>query len=108
MTEQLGSLPVGVRQVGLRRATQADLPALVRLLADDPLGGRREVVTDDATDVVATLQLSFIPGLSRGARFGPRSRRSAFGPTTGTWGSARRCSGGRSRRPGGVAARSCS
>jgi hypothetical protein len=40
------------------------------------------VVTDDATDVVATLQLSFIPGLSRGARFGPRSRRSAFGPTT--------------------------
>jgi hypothetical protein len=36
MTEQLGSLPVGARQVGLRRATQADLPALVRPLADDP------------------------------------------------------------------------
>jgi GNAT superfamily N-acetyltransferase len=89
---QLGSLTVGSAHVGLRRATDADLPALVRLLADDPLGAGREGSTDDAADlapyrracalvdadpahllvvaeagadVVATLQLSVVPGLSR-------------------------------------------
>jgi len=73
-----------------RRATAADLPAIVALLADDPLGAAREdttiplnqrylaafaaldadpnqllavVVDDDA--VIGCLQLSFIPGLSR-------------------------------------------
>jgi len=73
-----------------RPATRADLPDLVRLLADDPLGQTRERATDplpaayesafaaiDADpnnelivvetadgSVVATLQLTFIPGLS--------------------------------------------
>jgi ribosomal protein S18 acetylase RimI-like enzyme len=73
--------------VVLRRATEADLPDLVRLLADDPLGRDREaadpapyrrafalidadpahllVVAVDGPDVVGTMQLSFIPGLSR-------------------------------------------
>jgi GNAT superfamily N-acetyltransferase len=74
--------------VVLRRARDADVPALVRLLADDPLGAGREAVTDlepyrrafalvdadpahllvvavDGKQVVATLQLSFLPGLSR-------------------------------------------
>jgi GNAT superfamily N-acetyltransferase len=72
----------------LRRATSADLPALVALLADDPLGRTREdpvdlapyersfaqidadphqllVVGASGDDVVAMLQLSFLPGLSR-------------------------------------------
>jgi GNAT superfamily N-acetyltransferase len=72
----------------LRRATAADLPALVALLADDPLGRSREepgdlspyerafaqidadpsqllVVGTAGDDVVATVQLSFLPGLSR-------------------------------------------
>ena len=72
----------------LRRATAGDVPAIVALLADDPLGATREgtdpaayapafaavdadpahllVVADDGGVVVGTLQLSFLPGLSRG------------------------------------------
>ena len=80
------------RPVGLRRAVADDLPALVALLADDPLGSTREaapgsdpelapyrqafalidgdpahllVVAVDGTDVVGTFQLSFLPGLAR-------------------------------------------
>ena len=77
-------------EVICRRATQADVPQIVALLADDPLGRTREdpsVPLDDryttafaALDrdpnqlmavveidgaVVGCLQLSFIPGLSR-------------------------------------------
>jgi len=74
-----------------RLARQSDLAAIIRLLADDDLGSAREIVSDpvdarylsafaaieadanhllavasDATDrVVACLQLSFLPGLSR-------------------------------------------
>lgn len=73
-----------------RRATSADLPAIIALLADDVLGGTREdasvpthrryveafaaierdanqlmVVVESAGAVVGCLQLSFIPGLSR-------------------------------------------
>ena len=78
--------------VELRRAVLEDLPAIVRLLADDPLGRRREKATGDGDamqpyreafrtidadpaqlllvaaaglDIVGTLQLSFIPGLAR-------------------------------------------
>ncbi|SMX39254.1 GNAT family N-acetyltransferase [Maliponia aquimaris] len=76
--------------ITLRRATAEDLPALVALLADDPLGAAREdaslpladcytqafdaidadpnqllvVATRDGT-VIGCLQLSFLPGLSR-------------------------------------------
>jgi len=78
----------------LRRATRADLPAMVRLLADDALGAGRETAQDmepyqrafeaiaadpnhllvvgglvphgDAEGAaVATFQLSFLPGISR-------------------------------------------
>ncbi|MGN6442059.1 MAG: GNAT family N-acetyltransferase [Arthrobacter sp.] len=78
----------------LRHATRADLPALVRLLADDALGAGRETGGDlepyeqafDAIEadpahllavgelvrsgqetgsIVATFQLSFLPGISR-------------------------------------------
>lgn len=78
----------------LRHALQADLPAIVRLLADDSLGSGRERAEDLApyerafeaidadpshllivgellpggtahAEVVATFQLSFLPGISR-------------------------------------------
>jgi GNAT superfamily N-acetyltransferase len=90
MTE-LATLPVDGRAVTLRTAVRADVPAVVALLADDDLGRVRERPPDgdlspylrafellDADpgellvvavldgDVVATLQLSVIPGLSRG------------------------------------------
>ena len=73
-----------------RRATSADLPAIIALLADDPLGRLREdassppdaryvrafaaidadpnqllAVVEGGGAVVGCLQLSFIPGLSR-------------------------------------------
>ena len=75
----------------LRRAVAADVPAIVSLLAADQLGATRDgvttpddlasyqrafrdidrdpahvlVVAQSGPDVVATLQLSFIPGLAR-------------------------------------------
>ncbi|HEX5114474.1 MAG TPA: GNAT family N-acetyltransferase [Pseudonocardiaceae bacterium] len=71
----------------IRRARRADVPAIVALLADDPLGAGRErpgdpaylaafdelaadprqvlVVAESAGEVVGSLQLTFIPGLSR-------------------------------------------
>ncbi|MCS6932695.1 MAG: GNAT family N-acetyltransferase [Acetobacteraceae bacterium] len=84
---------MNARALSFRRATEADLPAIVALLADDPLGAAREdprlplapgyaeafaaiaadpnqmlVVAEEAGEVVGTLQLTFIPGLSyRGA-----------------------------------------
>ncbi|MBR0653098.1 GNAT family N-acetyltransferase [Roseomonas terrae] len=70
-----------------RRATSADLPAIVALLADDVLGAARErpgdpayddafaaidadpnqflAVVEDGGRMIGCLQLSFIPGLSR-------------------------------------------
>ncbi|SFO59809.1 Acetyltransferase (GNAT) family protein [Geodermatophilus obscurus] len=85
MTAPLADLGGGVV---LRRAVVADLPAVVALLTDDPLGATREaagpepyerafaavdadpahllVVADDGGMVIGTLQLSFLPGLSRG------------------------------------------
>jgi GNAT superfamily N-acetyltransferase len=74
--------------LALRRARVDDLPALVALLADDPLGSSREdpddlapyrrafdaieadpsellLVAEDGEVVVGTLQLSFLPGLAR-------------------------------------------
>ncbi|WP_265500150.1 GNAT family N-acetyltransferase [Paracoccus beibuensis] len=76
-----------------RRAVAADLPAIVALLADDPLGAARETsdiaayrdafasidadpnqylcVLEDSGRVIGTMQLTFIAGLSRrGARRG--------------------------------------
>ncbi|GAA0445910.1 GNAT family N-acetyltransferase [Streptomyces stramineus] len=72
----------------IRRATADDIPALVKLLADDPLGAQRETPEDLAPyraafariaadphqhlvvavrdgRTVGTLQLTLIPGLSR-------------------------------------------
>ena len=74
-----------------RRATEADVPAIVAMLADDVLGASREttgpantakylnafraidtdvnqflLVVADGSEIVGTLQLTFIAGLSRG------------------------------------------
>ncbi|GAA3439907.1 GNAT family N-acetyltransferase [Kutzneria kofuensis] len=74
--------------VDIRRAVAADVPAIVAMLADDPLGASREnpsdidaylaafdridrdsdellMVADRDGEVVGTLQLSFLHGLSR-------------------------------------------
>lgn len=73
--------------VTFRTATESDLPAIVALLADDMIGAGREdassdayltafrevsadprnhlVVADIAGEVAGTLQLTYIPGLSR-------------------------------------------
>ncbi|MER5773210.1 GNAT family N-acetyltransferase [Streptomyces sp. NPDC002039] len=75
-------------ELAIRPATEADLPAIVAMLADDPLGATRESpddlapyiaalkhITDDPNQrvvvavredrVVGTLQLTIVPGLSR-------------------------------------------
>lgn len=75
-------------ELTIRPATEADVPAIVAMLADDPLGAARESpddlapylaalkrLTDDpnqhlvvavrADRVVGTLQLTIVPGLSR-------------------------------------------
>ena len=72
----------------VRRATRQDVPAIIALLMEDPLGATREtqgehaayltafeaidsdpahelVVLDDGGEVVGTLQLTLLPGLSR-------------------------------------------
>jgi GNAT superfamily N-acetyltransferase len=74
-----------------RRATEADVPAIIAMLADDMLGASREatgpeslptylsafhaidadrnqflLVVEDGALIVGTLQLTFIAGLSRG------------------------------------------
>ena len=83
-----GVLRVAGRRFRVQRAARGDVPALVALLADDPIGATREsadpvdyeaaydavardpaqflaVVRDDEDAVVATMQLSIVPGLSR-------------------------------------------
>jgi len=81
-----------VNGLEIRRAARADVPAVVALLRDDDLGATRESAPDDpvyldafdaiaadphqwlvvgllADSIVATLQLTIIPGLGRrGAR----------------------------------------
>ena len=74
-----------------RRATEADVPDIIKMLADDMLGASREalgaeslprylnafrvidadanqflLVVDDGKEIVGTLQLTFIAGLARG------------------------------------------
>jgi GNAT superfamily N-acetyltransferase len=87
----MAELPVRGATVLLRRATADDVPSIVDLLAADQLGATRDgagteedlqpylaafavidadpahllVVATDGTEVLATLQLSFLPGLAR-------------------------------------------
>lgn len=83
------SLEAGGRRLTIDRATEADVPDLVALLADDVLGAGREVaelapyraafrdiesdphqylavVRDLDGNIVGTMQLTLIPGLARG------------------------------------------
>ena len=87
--EILATLPAGSLEVVLRRAVRTDVPAIVSLLADDAIGAGREDGRDqrgylDAFEdidadpahllvvlvaggaVAGTLQLTFLPSLSRG------------------------------------------
>lgn len=82
------TLDVDGRRFTVARATAADLPAIVSLLADDVLGAEREskqlepyeaafreldsdphqlliAVRDDDGAIVGTMQLTLIPGLAR-------------------------------------------
>lgn len=117
MTTPLATLDPGPRRYAVHRARRADVPALVALLRDDPLGRTREGVdlgpyetafeavdrdlahllvavrdTDDA--VVATLQLTLLPGLSRagatrlqveGVRVRADARGAGLGAALLTW-----------------------
>jgi GNAT superfamily N-acetyltransferase len=91
MPDALAKLTLPSSSIRRRRATGDDLPATVGLLVDDPLGSTREaasgaddlrpyvtaldaidadpaqllVVATDGIEAVATMQLSFIPGLAR-------------------------------------------
>jgi GNAT superfamily N-acetyltransferase len=101
VTDTLALLDLPGSSITLRRATREDLPAIVGLLVDDPLGRTREapgragelepyeaafatinadpsqllVVATDGSEVAATMQLSFIPGLAR--RGAPRAQAEA-------------------------------
>jgi GNAT superfamily N-acetyltransferase len=88
---ELARLSVPGSQFVLREAVADDVPAIVALLADDQLGATRDAITSEAdrqaylrafqaldedpahlllvatdrSDIVATMQLSFLPGLAR-------------------------------------------
>ncbi|UDY23359.1 GNAT family N-acetyltransferase [Nocardioides sp. Kera G14] len=85
----MDSITVDGRELAITRATEADVPALAALLADDELGAQREsddlapyvfafqeidkddnqflvAARDEGGTVVATMQLTVIPVLSRG------------------------------------------
>ncbi len=90
MTE-LATLRTNEGAASLRRATLEDVPTIVELLADDPLGAARDgtdasdggqpyvqafaaidadpahllLVAEKSGRVVATMQVSFLPGLAR-------------------------------------------
>ncbi len=93
-------------EVVIRRATAADLAAIVALLADDEIGVGREspddltpyqrafeVIESDKHEllevaerngqVIGTLQLSLLPGLSRKGAFRAAALASADGSTSG-------------------------
>ena len=116
----LATVDLGGVRVVLRRAVRRDLPALVALLAADDLGATRDgirseadrdayeraflaidadpaqllLVADSDGQVVGTLQLSFIPGLSRrgalraqieSVRVAPAMRGRGLGEALFTW-----------------------
>ena len=90
--EELATLRLGSSAIRFRRARSGDLPAIVDLLAADPLGAARDgvqsyagvqayrkafrqidrdpahvliVAESEQGTVVATMQLSYLPGLAR-------------------------------------------
>jgi GNAT superfamily N-acetyltransferase len=118
--EILETLQLGPSRVVLRRAAADDLPAIVDLIAADQLGATRDgvktaedlaayqrafrvidgdrahllVVAQAGCDLVATMQLSFIPGLARrggvraqieGVRVAAAYRSRGLGAALMTW-----------------------
>ncbi|MPZ63350.1 MAG: GNAT family N-acetyltransferase [Propionibacteriales bacterium] len=111
------SLHLGERTFRLTRARCDDVPVLVALLRDDVLGSAREqedldpylrafdaidadpahlllAVRDEDDVIVGTMQLTLLPGLSRGAatrlqiesvRVGPSARGSGLGTALFRW-----------------------
>jgi GNAT superfamily N-acetyltransferase len=94
MRDPSGDAPVGAGALTFRPARSEDLPELVRMLADDPLGARREIVSTPLASgyteafaaidadpdnelvvavldgaVVGMLQLTFIPSLTYQGRW---------------------------------------
>lgn len=124
----LAKLPV--EGLVLREAMVEDVPAIVELLVADQLGAIRDGITTDADlqaylrafeaidadpahlllvagdggRVLATMQLSFLPGLARRGALRAQTRRSEFGRTTAAGDWEPRCSTGRSRRHAAEAA----
>jgi hypothetical protein len=115
-----------------RRAGQRDLAAIVALLADDSLGRSREdprlpldpgyakafasitadsnqylAVADRAGEIVACLQITFIPGLSRRGLWRGQIEACASPQAPVAKGSASACCNGRSSYAGSAAAGSC-
>jgi GNAT superfamily N-acetyltransferase len=125
--EILAALDLGPSGVVLRRAEARDVPAIVELIAADQLGATRDgvrtaadlaayqaafaaidrdpaqllVVGQAGPDIVATMQLSFLPGLARrgalraqieAVRVGQAYRSQGLGAAIITWaiGEARR------------------
>jgi len=117
---KLARLSVAERRFTVRRATAEDVTAIVALLADDDIGAAREaapgdglapylaafaaidadpaqlliVVTDGDGAVASTMQLTFIPGLSRrgmlraqieAVRVGPGYRGQGLGESMFRW-----------------------
>jgi ribosomal protein S18 acetylase RimI-like enzyme len=128
---ELASLPLGNIRFTVRRATAADIAAIVALLVDDELGATREAgadgdmgpylrafaaidadpnqlllaVTAGDGGVAGTMQLTFLPGLSRhgalraqieAVRVGSAYRSHGLGQAMFTWAIAE------SRRRGAV------
>jgi GNAT superfamily N-acetyltransferase len=111
------TLRTPVTTATLRRATPRDVRAIVTLLADDQLGGARDstedlrpyllafqaidqdpahllLVAETDGEVIATMQVSFLPGLSRrgalraeieGVRVDAPRRRTGLGRVMITW-----------------------
>lgn len=119
--------------LAIRPAEAADLPAIVALLADDPLGATRECATDPlpacyteafaaiqsdprnelavavrGSEVVGCLQITFIPGLSRQGAERAQIERCAWRAARGARAWAGYCSTGRSCARGRGAAPWCS
>jgi hypothetical protein len=116
-------LTVGGEEFSVRRARRADVPDMVGLLADDPLGRDREGAEQSAYDaafseidasgeqllacltassgaVVGTLQLTFIRGLSRGGALRGQLEAVRVPARAGTAGRAGCSSSGRSTNAG--------
>jgi len=125
----LSTLTLDGSSIVLRRACVQDLPRIVELLADDQLGAGREkpakpdrlqpyvrafhaidadtaqlLVVAVGQYVMATMQLSFIPGLARRGALRAQIKAVRVAASHRSRGLGSACSAGRSRRRGTVAA----